>query len=164
MKLTPEELQELHLRIDGLSKMVEGCQVWIGYVDARPTLQIRRNGKRHGISVRRIQYCRTGRKDPGGRYVLPTCGNPLCIHPDHLQSISQAEHLRRNAQPNEALRAAKITAHRRAVSKINPEAVAAIRASGASLTVVAAEHGVTPSLASKIRRHEIWTDALWRVA
>lgn len=85
-----------------------------------------------------------------------TCGNPLCVHPDHLQSRTRSR-----AQKGKVLsvdRRARIAMARRAKSQLTMEMVREIRASTEPCTVLDKQYGLAKGYASRIRCGDVWAD------
>lgn len=92
MLLTKKEHERIKASILARTKRKGDCLVWTGAVAYTPG-KAGQPGKRYGymqingrrVTVRRIAYQVLGGKaDPGVRVVECTCGNSLCIKPDHL--------------------------------------------------------------------------------
>lgn len=64
------------------------CWLWTGAKDLRyqpvGRFAIMVSGKRHQVTVHRLAYELTYGPVPTGQCVLQSCGNSLCINPEHL--------------------------------------------------------------------------------
>lgn len=79
---TYEERAELHSDVDTAT----GCWNWFGCVSNGVPRVGRRSSdpKRGPINLRVALMEERGQRPDGGYNVVPTCGNPMCVNPDHL--------------------------------------------------------------------------------
>lgn len=73
-----------------------GCWIWRGCVSARGYGQVRH--ERRTQSVHRVIYRELVGEIPEGFEIDHTCTSKLCVHPDHLEAITPAEHHRRTRE------------------------------------------------------------------
>lgn len=108
------------------------------------------------VNVRRQIWKDMGRSLGAKTYVIPKCGNPKCVCPDHLA--------RRLAGPpadfsHSALTRIKIgAAMRRNHAKLDREKVRAIRESGERVAVIADQYQVSVSLIYKVLANQSWRE------
>lgn len=139
-----------------------GCWIW-GGATTQMGYPIIKNGKRGCLFARREAARLAGMTLERAEPVTTTCGNRLCLNPEHLQksttqAIAKAAALRGaySTQPR-----AKAIAERRrggAGAKLTMEQAREIRASQDSGPVLAERYGVNRSLINSIRRGEAWID------
>lgn len=130
-----------------------GCWLWQGTTSASGMPRMCYEGKPDQIVRRLIERHRTGQPIPPGVVVSPTCGNPMCVNPDHLKARTIAEAraaaAERGAYLNRA-RMRKSALTKRARSRITDETIAAIKAAKNS-PEAARLTGVSVSYAWSIR-------------
>lgn len=165
MKLSKEALAVASLRIDGLTKYVGECMVWIGYLAPpdkrgyqwRPRLTILHHGKRMCFDARRLRWASVHGWPPPGFVVRMTCGNPLCLNPDHMRLGTRAEVARESMRsPLFVIR--RTIANRKSRGKITLEDARAIRASSEPGKALAERYGVSHQLICAIRKGLAWPD------
>lgn len=157
--LTSQTLELLFAR-----SVEEGdCRLWTGYHAGNngETPYVSHEGRM--TSVRKVIALLQGRAVLPGRIWGCSCGNLSCIEPSHAVQRTMTEHARNMARrladgPQNKVRAAKVTISRRAMSKLNAEAAAAIRASEESGPVLGQRYGVTRTTINSIKRGERWRD------
>lgn len=97
----------------------------------------------------------TGSAAPTGRVYAAMCGTPHCCNPGQRRWMSQAAATRKThaGKPLAVAHKARITASRRAGSRITAEAIALLQAhpAGVSVAGLAAELGVSLSYAGAIK-------------
>lgn len=112
--------------------------------------------------VRRLSAELAGHDLKPRQPVATTCGEKLCVNPDHMQpsdikTIAQAASARGAFSTRG--RAAKIAAGRRnGKTKLDQEAANAIRDSADTEVNLAKRYGVNRSLIGRIRRGDAWRD------
>jgi hypothetical protein len=139
-----------------MARTVEDCDclIWQG-----PT-----NASSHpvfgGHTVRRLVWsAHHGQTLDARRLVSVTCGNPKCVNPEHLALTSKAEvsrvtGARRDVRIRRAASCART--NRAKFGKITMDIAQEIRASDKTGKALAAEHGVSESLISLVRRGRSW--------
>lgn len=150
MTLTTEafSLQDLHARV----REEDGCLIWTGDKKdgTRPIIWIDGKSK----PARRVLYEIVRGPIRGQKRIGVRCGNPLCLHPDHLIARDRPSELRGTTR--DAAFKAKIATTKRANSRFTPELVAQIRASDLNNCALGRELGINHQTIAKIRRGEIW--------
>lgn len=72
-----------------------GCWLWLGAHSSNDYGTVRdRSGK--VSNAHRVVYVEEVGAIPDGLVLDHTCRNPACVNPDHLESVSFAENLRRD--------------------------------------------------------------------
>ena len=136
------------------------CHLWDGY-STNKTPMVHQDGKMR--AVRRVLLDLLG-VEVRGKYLATSCGNPLCINPEHISQRTEKMHVMRMAK--NAHKGAAAVRHQIGVLKwrranplkINEEIAAAIRADDRHPVEVAQHYGVSKSLVFKIRRGDMWRD------
>jgi len=138
------------------------CWHWSGYggLHGRHP-QVKEPGGKVKL-VRRLAFeVKNGPIKPG-LLVLPTCGDPRCINPEHQRALTESQKGKRAAARgafSSPARGAKIAASRRATSaKITLEQAIEIRMSDESGPVLAKRYGVHRSRINTIKRGDGWKD------
>ena len=129
----------------------------------RPMVHIRGCIGSPSLSLQKAVYLLRGNELKPGMYVTARCNNPFCINPAHLHAANQAVIARKAAKTNEhrsRARAMKISAARTRNSKWSDAEVAEIRMSSKTPTELAAQYGMSRSMASMIKRGKTRTGAL----
>ncbi len=153
MKRSMQDLE--HLTLDDLLARVreeDGCLVWaLCARDGVPSWTI--NGRQW--PARRVVWALVhGRLPKRTMRVAATCGNDLCVHPDHAAERSRAFELK--GLKRDLAFKARIAATKRRQAGTPPAAVAFVRASSSSHAQAARETGLTQQMVSKIRSHDRW--------
>lgn len=130
------------------------CWLWNGGLDGHGRPQKRHNGKT--AYVRRVvRELADGQPVPSHLVVPASCGHKLCVSP-HCSSRAthktKAVMAAKRGAYNNAAKAAKQTASKRAKSWITEEMVEQIRMADGPATRIAAETGVSHSHVKAIRR------------
>lgn len=136
------------------------CHIWQRGVnaDGYPQMKLRN----HACSlVRRIVFDLSGGKLVERQPIVTTCGERLCVNPDHLKASTTArvsqEAAKRGAFSGIA-RCAKIAKSKRPSAKLTMEIAREIRLSTETGPVLAARYGVNRSLVTRIRSGLAWRD------
>jgi hypothetical protein len=134
-------------------RVVDGCWHWADGRDGngRPSLWLPALGRRVTLGTA-ICVLRTGKPPAKGVVWHCTCDTPNCANPAHRKAGTRSSQMLAAGIQRDAVTRARIAAGKRARSNLTDDAVRAIRASGETLHVLAARHGITPSYASQIRR------------
>lgn len=151
-------LDEIHHRCTECGE----CWHWNGYGGERGHYpQVRGPGGKV-LQVRRVAFQLRFGEIKDGMKILPVCGDPKCVNPEHQRSVTESQKSRRAAARgaySSITRAAKIAAYRRAnISKLTPEQVQAIRASSDSGPVLAEQYGINRSMVNSIKAGRTWKD------
>ncbi|MEO8391200.1 hypothetical protein [Polaromonas sp.] len=135
---------------------VKGCLVWNLRVHMdRPVATI----ERVQWQMRRVVWTLATECDVHpGYYAVPRCGNPHCLHPDHLV-------LRRRNEDQIGLKRSTVQRHHMALSMrknsvIPQEVVAEIKACTGKLKHISAAYDISLSHAGRIRNGEARRDYL----
>jgi len=70
----------------------DGCWVWTGYIDEMGRGSLHIGGKY--VYAHRAAYEHYVGPIIKGNQIHHTCGNKICVNPDHLRSVSRLEHAR----------------------------------------------------------------------
>ena len=153
--LTTHTMETLHTRC-----VEEGdCWVWSGYVQ-NGSPYVFQAGKL--TAVRQIAMTLSGRPIRiGAKYFATTCGDPLCVNPEHIVCRTPKEHMARMAsqvQHRAVSRVVKlqIAARARAMCKLTEASANLILLDERSHREIAIAHGVSRSLVSNIKRGVSW--------
>ena len=139
------------------------CWHWTGYGGQRghhPQVK-GKDGK--VLLVRRLAYAARKGAIGEGLRVVPTCGDPRCINPEHMRTMTESQKGRaagkRGAFSSPA-RGAKIARARRSApdAKITIEIARAIRESSESGPVLAQRYGINRSRVNQIKRGDAWRE------
>ncbi len=150
--------RKVHTYQSLMAKTVEEgtCLLWTGYQNQRvPTIYV--DGTRKSVRGLFAKLLNHSSADGNGFWVN-TCGNQLCVRPEHTayRSIQQQMSYmgkRMRALPSiEAIRRAKIS---NSMRRISDEQIKEIHQSGDSAAAVAKRLGVSKALVTKYRRSEI---------
>lgn len=135
------------------------CLIWTGY-SGNNTPQVFHDGKM--TSVRGLLWKLLGKKVPDGKlYYRAICKQDGCVNPEHTRCDTEEKHMQRLSQPEmrtaagEAIRAAKISQHRRKLSRIPEETIQEILISNESGPELERRLGISRSLVSQYRRGRI---------
>ncbi|WP_418122271.1 hypothetical protein [Variovorax sp. 160MFSha2.1] len=145
-----ELVQRLHHRCreDG------DCLIWTG---RRSAGGVPRLGD---ASLRRLVYIDAKGPIQDRFMVTYTCGNSLCINPEHLKATTKSAVLKRTYETTDLALRRSITSTREArkKAKLSLEAAREIRASNETIKELGARYGVHPTLISFVRRGEAWKE------
>lgn len=136
------------------------CWNWTGALQSRsavPTM----NYKRKVGAVRRFILLEQG-VDLGKRLATYTCGNPLCVNPEHVAPASRRAVQVRSAkelayQTSPVLRK-KLSDNARKRAKLTPELARQVREADGTQDSIAARFGISKAAVSAIKRGKIWKD------
>jgi hypothetical protein len=141
-------------RVDDLT----GCWRYVGaHADGHPSIYLPALRKRTTAGVA-ICVLLTGSAPAKGVYWHVTCETTGCCNPAHRQAGDRRSQMLAAKIVRDPSERARITAGRRKVAKLTAEQAAAIRTDDRVLREIAAEHGITISSASRIKRGELWRD------
>ena len=136
------------------------CLLWTGTHRAGSPQMRLTQPKRRMVMVRRaILECQHGGALPPGLYAVAGCGEPRCVRPEHVRGMTVQQIGRRAADAGAwqgPLRAARIAQARRRQSRLTWDDIQAIR-NAPTAKQAAADHGISRSHASLIRRALVWT-------
>ena len=142
-----------------LAKSTEDGDCWQwggGYHCGAPVI---RHGKRV-VSVRRYIAEHIQARSVAGRLAHTSCGNPKCCAPDHIDLITRLQLQRRTTiqtkYQQSVTRNERIAMAARTRSVLDPDKVAAIRASDLPGRDLAAQLGVSLNAVQKARNYQTW--------
>jgi hypothetical protein len=141
------------LAIQSIPEPNSGCLLWLGSVN--------RYGygyaidKRRSVLAHRAAWEQENGPIPGGLLVCHKCDVRSCINPAHLFLGSAADNAQDMARKGRAPEGAQ-NGELHGRSKLTDEQVRAIRRDSRPLAAIAAEHGVSDSLISRIRNRHLW--------
>lgn len=145
----------LKRRVDKYSKPLEnGCIEWTGLTVTRGYPVVAFKDEMH--SVRRLVLSwKLGHISPRN-VVLASCGNRLCVSPEHLRLGSYADAYQASGNTDRIIKRGT----KNGQAKLNPEAVRSIRrmrAQGVSSGLLAAMLGVSVGAILKVEKRETWS-------
>lgn len=137
------------------------CLLWQGAENGRGVPQMRGlNGG--GQSARRVVWeAAKGRGIPAGGLISVTCGQSMCLNPDHLELTSRSKvSVKSNARASvKAKRSASAARTNQAKQgKLDMQKASYIRASDKTGRALASELGVSPQLISHVRCGYSWKE------
>lgn len=94
-------------------------------------------------------------------FLVPSCGDECCIHPEHMRQLTKAQKnmLGSKAAAGSPSRGAKVSAAaRRTRAKLTEESAREIRMSDESLPVLARRYGVDEKAIWDVRQGNTWRD------
>lgn len=148
--------------IDTITKHVveDGdCWNWTGALQscgATPTM----NYKRKVGAVRRFILLERGPAPAGRPIATYTCGNPLCVHPEHTDWSKRKAVQQRTTQEqghqNSTLRNKKIADKARQNGKLTHEQAAAVREAEGNQREIAVRFGISQATVSAIKLGKTW--------
>jgi hypothetical protein len=138
------------------------CLRWAGPVSGQcPKLCVRtgEGEKTKTLQPRRLVWEEVNGPIPPKRYVTPTCGDPLCLNPEHLKLTTRGQIVRKVAQrPDTRTRRHLGGLKRREASDRTIEMARYIRESPKSGAELARETGIPPTTISAIRLNKRWRE------
>lgn len=145
-----------------LSRCVEegDCLMWTGHV-SKDRLPIISENKAKKSARRKLYEAIKGAELPKSKIVRMSCGNHLCLNPDHLQALTIAQARKADGKAGKySTPAMQITRTRnaRARGKLTLEQAREIRASSLSLRQLAEIYGVDKSNIAHIKQGKAWVD------
>ena len=149
-------LEYVYLR----SEEIGDCWEWQGALQACGTTPMMRYQQRT-TSVRRLIMQDKG-LEVQGKVATSTCGNHLCVNPEHLELITRKRLTKRVAsklnRSVSMLRKAQISASVRQRSKLTAEQAEEIRQAEGNQRDIAKQYGISQSTVSVIKRGLTWQD------
>lgn len=148
-----------------LARTVEegDCRLWQGFsTNDTPMVYDGAEGKM--ASVRKLIH-----KLDGGyvsaKYFCASCGNPLCVAPEHIiqrNEKTQCRQMAKQSIKHKAKRSAAVLLWRRANPlKLDMDRARQIRADERPYQAIADDFGVSKSMVGKIKRGQYWRDNPW---
>lgn len=153
-------MMKLIERIKRLVIEVGDCWEWQGALQSRaPTPAMNFNGKVKGVR-RHIAEQRGVNLE--GKLATHSCGNELCVNPDHVIVVTRKRLQTRLAKEmkhqTNALRRKKLSDKARLYSKITAEIAEEIRNSDENQRVIAVRYGISQATVSSIKTGKTWRD------
>lgn len=153
-------MSDLLQRIKNKIVEVGDCWEWQGAMQATspvPTMNF--NGK---VKPVRRHIAEAMNLKVEGKLATYRCGNPLCVHPDHIAVITRKKLQQRIAKEfkhhTNPLRLKKLSDKARARGKLTAELAQSIRDAEGTQRQIAAQFGVTQATVSVIKRGVTWRD------
>lgn len=142
------------------------CRIWNQGTNANGVPIISLSASERSQSVRRLAYRLIFGEIPAGQFVYVDCGNSLCISGKCMKCGSKSDYMRAaskaGAYSGPLISKVRADAARaRAGTKLTMEKarqIRAERAAGLLLREIAAKHGVSMDIASKVARGLIWRE------
>lgn len=132
------------------------CMEWGGYLcSGVPNMTVNRRCR----PVRRFLLELLGRPARPGSFVGTTCGNPLCVNPEHIIERSMFHHMRRASKlvdHNCPVRIAKLQKHAAVRGILSKDDVLKILNDPRCAREVAEEIGCSKSLVTRVRRGQAY--------
>jgi predicted XRE-type DNA-binding protein len=136
------------------------CWNWTGAMQTSGTVPTM-NYKRKVGAVRRFILQEQG-VDLSKRLATYTCGNPLCVNPEHVSPATRRAVQRRTTEEQghqkSLLRRKKLADNARKRAKLNPELARQVREADGTQDEIAARFGVSQATVSVIKRGVTWKD------
>lgn len=164
MKHEPADWDAVKAKIQ--QKYIEegDCWLWTGYAPRGiPMMRCKtEDGNWFAVSARKLAAIIAGRTVHEGRVCVPSCGEPLCINPEHTKIQTNADHLARISELGTSgtaniRRSAKISETRRAKhAKLTQEDVIQIRASNLTQRELSQIYGICQNRISMIKQGKAW--------
>ena len=141
-------LADIHARCEEVGE----CWEWQRYINTFGVPQVGFRGMPR--PARRVAWEMVNGTVPNGKVISHTCGNFRCVNPAHAHPVTPRAVLKKNHDnSNATLRAARISATKRAQMGISADVVAAIKADpNAHVTSQAQELGVSRATIYKVRK------------
>lgn len=138
------------------------CLIWKGSKDSKGRPVMRLPGSRKLLSVRRVVLEAKGPPLRDGQVASNTCGNPLCVNPEHAKRMTRRQLINRAVKTTRyhlrTTRNEAIAKSRRKRSPFTPEMIQEILSSPESGHAIARRLGHSQSSIQAIRAREVWKD------
>ena len=136
---------------------VGDCMEWQGHIrqDNVPYITV----NRQYMAVRRLILQLIGKPAKRGNFVGTTCGNHLCVNPEHIIERSMSHHMRRASKlvdHNSPVRIAKLQKHAAVRGILSKDDVLKILNDPRCAREVAEEIGCSKSLVTRVRRGQAY--------
>lgn len=136
------------------------CWNWTGALQSTGTVPTM-NYKRKVGAVRRFILMEQG-VDLSKRLATYTCGNPMCVNPEHVApatrravQVRSAKELGYQANP---VRRKKLADNARKRAKLTPELARQVREADGTQDQIAEQFGISQATVSVIKRGKTWKD------
>lgn len=151
-------MSELILRIQGHVVEDGECWNWTGALQSCGAVPTMRWQGKTG-SVRRFILLERG-PSPAGMLGTYTCGNPMCVRPEHTawakRKTVQQRTTKEQAHQNNAIRNKKIADKARQHSKLTHEQALAVREAEGNQYKIAERFGISQATVSAIKLGKTW--------
>lgn len=141
-----------------------GCMIWAGATSGSNGGEFRLPAVRHpvlrvNLPARRVLMMAMGKRIDG-KCCTTTCGNPLCMSPEHAIALTRAELQKRSCAVfvGDVRRNAKLAQAARKRSTLTEADVREIRTSGLTAKAAAEKWGIQLQRAAKILRGQSWKE------
>ena len=151
----PKVIQTLETILARTDEVGE-CLEWQGIMH-NGTPQIRIDRKL--LSVRRAIRELQGKPASSSVFLATSCGNPKCVHPDHIMARTKTQHMQamgKLIQHNHPVRIAKLQKAKASERKLDATGLALVLTDPRRAQDVAEELNVSKSLVTRIRRGEAY--------
>lgn len=128
------------------------CLEWQGIMNNK-TPQVRIDGKL--LTVRRFIRDLQGKPASANVFLVPSCGNQKCVHPDHIMDRTRAKHMQvmgKLVQHNHPVRVAKLQKAKASERVLDDNGLAVVLTDPRRAQDVADELRVSKSLVNRIRK------------
>ena len=136
------------------------CWNWTGALQSCGTVPTM-NYKRKVGAVRRFILTEQG-VDLSKRLATYTCGNPLCVNPEHVAPATRRAVQRRTTEEQghqgNLVRRKKLADNARKRAKLTPELARQVREADGPQDRIAEQFGVSQATVSVIKRGKTWKD------
>lgn len=134
------------------------CMVWQGAAyQGSPIVKMKVDGKWITAKVRRLLYDETRKVRSGHTHYVNTCGNPLCVNPDHTKVLTSKQNMARaNAAVSKTKRQIAGKEFVKMNSKITQEIADAIRLSDKSKLELSQEYGIAVRTIEDVLNFKTW--------
>lgn len=122
----------------------EGCWPWVGTVNSYGYGRVRAGGRMYQATHLSLEI--DGRPRRNNLYALHSCDNTICVNPRHLRWGTAQDNM------DDMHRRGRFVKSKRTNKKMNELIAADIIASSETQSVLAARHGISPTLVSRIRQ------------
>lgn len=134
------------------------CWNWTGALQSCGATPVM-NWKRKVQSVRRLIMLERGPNQPAMQATY-SCGNPLCVHPEHttwaIRRTVQRRTTAEQGHQSNVLRCKKLSDKARAKGKLTLELATAVREAEGVQHEIAARFGISQATVSVIKRGKTW--------
>ncbi len=151
----PKVIQTLETILARTDEVGE-CLEWQG-ITHNGTPQIRIDRKLR--TVRRVIRELQGKPASPSVFLATSCGNPKCVHPDHIMARTKTQHMQamgKLIQHNHPVRIAKLQKAKASERKLDATGLALVLTDPRRAQDVADELSVSKSLVTRIRRGEAY--------
>jgi len=135
------------------------CWNWTGALQtcgATPVMRWQGNTQ----AVRRLILLEQGPAPSGKLLATYTCGNPMCVHPDHVawakRKVVQQRTTREQGHQRDMLRCKKLADNARQRAKLTLELAQQVREAEGNQYEIAARFGISQATVSSIKLGKTW--------